>query len=108
MNIEEIKQKKLRELQEQRESQAAEEQKMMQQVNAIESMARQVMTPEAIARYGTLKTAHPEKALQAIAMIAQAAAQKQIAEKVTDEQFKNLLLKLEPENKKTKINIIRR
>ena len=103
MNIDEIRAKKLRELQEQREMQATEEHKMLQQINAIESMARQVMTPEAIARYSTLKTAHPEKALQAISMIAQAASQKQIAEKVTDEQFKTLLQRMEPEKKRTRI-----
>lgn len=108
MNIEEIRQKKLQELQSQMDEKAAEEQKAIQQINAIESMARQAMTPEAIARYSMLKTAHPEKALQAIAMIAQAASKNQLAEKVTDEQFKTLLMRMEPERKETKINIIRR
>lgn len=108
MNIEEIRQKKLQELQSQMDEKAAEEQKAIQQINAIESMAKQAMAPEAIARYSMLKTAHPEKALQAIAMIAQAASKNQLAEKVTDEQFKTLLMRMEPENKKTRINIIRR
>lgn len=108
MNIEEIREKKLRELQEQKAAQIAEEQKMLQQVNTIETMAKQAMTPEAFARYSTLKTAHPEKALQAVAMIAQAASEGKLAEKVSDEQFKNLLLRMEPKKKEPKINIIRR
>lgn len=108
MNIEEIRQKKIQELQSQMDEKAAEEQKAIQQINAIESMAKQVMSPEAIARYSMLKTAHPEKALQAIAMIAQAASKNQLAEKVTDEQFKTLLIRMEPGKKETKINIIRR
>lgn len=108
MNLEEIRQKKIKELQSQMDEKAAEEQRAIQQINAIESVARQAMTPEAIARYSTLKTAHPEKALQAIALIAQAATKNQLAEKVTDEQFKTLLIKMEPEKKQTKINVVRR
>ncbi len=108
MNIEEIRQKKIQELQSQMDEKAVEEQKALQQINAIESMAKQAMTPEAIARYNTLKTAHPEKALQAIAMIAQAASKNQLAEKVTDEQFKTLLIRMETEKKGTRINVIRR
>ncbi len=108
MNIEEIRQQKLKQLQEQHLAQQQEAFKAQQQVDAIEAMAKQAMAPEAFARYSTLKTAHPEKALQAVAMIAQAASSGQVAGKVTDEQFKALLLRMEPEKKQTKINIIRR
>lgn len=108
MNIEEIRQQKLKQLQEQQLAQQQEAAKVQQQVNAIEAMARQAMTPEAFARYSTLKTAHPEKALQAVAMIAQAMSSGQLAGTVTDEQFKNLLQKMEPQKKQTKINIMRR
>ena len=108
MNIEEIRQQKLKQLQEQQLASQQEAVKVQQQVNAIEALAKQVMTPEAFARYSTLKTAHPEKALQAVAMIAQVVSSGQLAGTVTDEQFKSLLQRMEPERKQTKINIIRR
>lgn len=80
-----------------------EKKKLQEQILQIESIAQKNMTKEAIMRYGTLKSAHVQKALQAITFIAQLSMQNQIQEKITDEQFKKLLLKLEPERRETKI-----
>ncbi len=80
-----------------------EKKKLQEQILQIEITAQKYMTQEAISRYGTLKSAHLQKSLQAISFIAQLAMQNQIAEKITDEQFKQLLLKLEPEKRETKI-----
>lgn len=65
--------------------------KLTEQVLAIENIAKKVMTKEAISRYGNLKMAHTELAIKAIAIIAQAIQTNQIKEKITDEQFKELL-----------------
>ncbi|MBI2148056.1 hypothetical protein HYU23_00090 [Candidatus Woesearchaeota archaeon] len=80
-----------------------EARKIQEKILEIETMAKKFMTQEAISRYGTLKSAHIQKALQAIALIAQLASQNQIKEKITDEQFKQLLMRLEPEKKETRI-----
>lgn len=85
------------------ENEAEERKKLQQKILEIESIAKAYMTQEAISRYGTLKSAHQEKALQAIALIAQLVSQKQIKEKITDQQFKQLLMRLEPEKRETKI-----
>ena len=77
--------------------------KTQQKIMEIENVAKRYMSGEAISRYGALKSAHPQKAIQAIALIAQLGSQNEIPEKINDEQFKNLLLKLEPEKKETKI-----
>lgn len=61
------------------------------------------MTKEAITRYGNLKSAHPEKAIQAITIIAQAVQSGQMKEKITDEQLKRILLQLQKPRKETKI-----
>lgn len=85
------------------EKELEEKSKLEQQILQVETLAQRYMTQEAISRYGTLKSAHHEKALQAITLIAQLVSQSQIKEKITDQQFKNLLLRLEPEKRETKI-----
>ena len=76
---------------------------LQKKVLEIENIAKNHMSQEAITRYGALKSAHPQKALHAIAVIAQLASQGEIKDKVTDEQFKKLLMSIEPEKKETKI-----
>lgn len=62
-----------------------------EQVLVLEQIAKKAMTKEAISRYGNLKMAHTELAIKSIAIIAQAIQTNQIKEKVTDEQYKELL-----------------
>ncbi|MBL7100442.1 MAG: hypothetical protein ISS23_00640 [Nanoarchaeota archaeon] len=106
-DLEEIKKKRMEELQQQiqaQQSQALNEQIQLQkQVEMLETIAKQRMTKEAITRYGNLKSAHPEKAIQIIAVLAQAIQQGQITEQVTDEKLKSLLIQLEPPKKEFKI-----
>ncbi len=68
---------------------------LKQQLAAIEAVAKQKMSREAISRYGAVKVAHPELAVKAIAMIAQAVQLGQIRETVGDEEFKMLLKNLQ-------------
>lgn len=105
--MEELKKKRLEELQQQALSQQTEslrEQVQLQkQVALLETIVKQKMTKEAISRYGNLKSAHIEKAIQIIAILAQAIQQGQITEQITDEKFKSILKQLEPEKKEFKI-----
>ncbi len=98
MDIEEIKKRKLQEMQEQQKQQA----QVQQQIAMLEEMAKQVMTPEAFSRYTTVKLAFPEKAIQALAVVVQK-MQQGVMGKVTDEEFKGILMMLEPQKKEFRI-----
>ncbi|MBM3199849.1 hypothetical protein FJZ53_02840 [Candidatus Woesearchaeota archaeon] len=105
--LEAIRQRRLEELQQQmsfQQSEALKQQAQLQkQIAVLETVAKQAMSKEAVIRYGNLKAAHPEKALQLIAIIAQAIQQGQLNEQITDEKLKNLLIQLEPPKKEFKM-----
>ncbi|MFH0797795.1 MAG: DNA-binding protein [Candidatus Woesearchaeota archaeon] len=107
MSLEEIKKRKLQELQEKLSAQAEEHQQLQQQIEIVESVARQHLDSQAISRYGNIKAAHPDKAIQVAALIAQGVNMGQIHGKITDAQFKELLLRLQPKKQETKISIRR-
>ncbi len=79
---------------------------LQRQIEMLENIAKQYMTREAITRYGTVKTAHPEIALKAATLIVQAARNSGLREKITDEQFKELLRQLQQPKKETRIRKI--
>ncbi|MDI6737997.1 MAG: DNA-binding protein [Nanoarchaeota archaeon] len=103
--LEAIRQKKLQEMQ---EPALQERIQLRQQVAQIEGAAKLWMDAEAVSRYGTLKAAHPEKALQAAILIAQFVQSGKITKVITDEQLKELLIYLDEKKKETKINIQRK
>ncbi len=92
----------MKDIEAQLREQAALSQQLKQQLAMIESVAKQKMSKEAISRYGAVKVAHPEIAVKAIAMIAQAVQLGQIRETIGDEEFKMLLKNLQ--EGKTKFN----
>lgn len=75
-----------------------EEVQLQQQIQQLEVIVKRVMTKEAISRYGNLKTAHPEKAVQALVVLAQLIQQGRI-KSIDDNQFKEMLKRLTPERK---------
>lgn len=83
--------------------QLEEQAKLQQQIAMVEAKAKEWMSADAIARYGALKSAHLEKALQVIMIIAQAAESHQLKEKITDEQFKNILRQLQQPQREFKL-----
>lgn len=107
-DIEEIRKKKLEDLQDKyfagQKKELKKQIQLQQQIEMLENMAKQFMTKEAISRYGNLKTAHYDKAIQVIALIAQAVESGQLKGKLDDESFKNLLQQLSPEKKEFKIS----
>jgi DNA-binding TFAR19-related protein (PDSD5 family) len=76
-----------------------DEMQVQQQIQQLEIIVKRAMTKEAIERYGTLKMAHPEKAIQALVVLAQAIQQGKI-QGINDNQFKEILQRLTPEKKK--------
>ncbi|HLC49943.1 MAG TPA: DNA-binding protein [Candidatus Nanoarchaeia archaeon] len=106
--LEEIKKRKLEEMmsmqQERLQNQSNEQAQMQQQVAQIEEVVKRVLTKEALARYGNLKTAHQEKAVQLLLVLLQAMQKGQIKGKVDDAMLKKLLEQMEPKRKEFKIS----
>ena len=102
-DVEEIRNKKVHELQKkylaQQRKELRKQIQLQQQIELLENFAKQFMTREAISRYGNLKSAHPDKAIQAVALIAQAVESGQLKGRLDDENFKRLLQELTPEKK---------
>ncbi|MFC1769158.1 DNA-binding protein [Nanoarchaeota archaeon] len=96
--LERIREEKLREAQKQQQ----EISELQKQIDQIEAIVKRVMTKEAIQRYSNLKTAHPEKAVQLLTVLGQAIQQGKI-ESITDEMLKDILRKMIPEKRETKI-----
>ena len=101
--LEEIRKKKLEELmqaqQEKLQSQSQEQAQIHQQIEHMESVVKQIFTKEAVERYGNLKTAHQEKALQLLVILYQAMQTGQIKAKVDDSTLKKFLQQMTPKKK---------
>ena len=75
---------------------------MKQQIQQLEAIVKQTFTKEALERYGNLRAAYPEKAVQLLVILTQAIQQGQL-QKVDDSTLKEILKKLTPEKKDIKI-----
>ena len=98
--LEAIKQRKLAELQQHQQHSFADEQQIQQQVEQLDAIIKQKLTKDALQRYGNIKVAHPEKALQLLMVLSQAL---QRVDQVNDAMLKDILIKLSPEKKQFKI-----
>lgn len=107
--LEAIKRRRLLEIQKQHEAlqqRAEEQQQLQQQLEQLENAVRQFLSKEALQRYGNLKSAHQDKAVQLLVVLGQAIQQGQIKEKISDEQLKYILIQLQNEKKDFKIKRI--
>ncbi len=64
-------------------------------METLEQAIKQVLTKEARERFGSLKAAYPEKAQHVVMLLAQAINSGQLPGQITDEQFKELLRRLD-------------
>lgn len=80
-----------------------EQMKVQQKFQQLETVAKQYLTKEAISRYGNLKAAHPDLAIQVVALIIQAAQSGQLKEKIDDKQLKQFLLQLNEPKREFKV-----
>ena len=104
--LDEIKKRKLAELQRQQteslQQQAQEQQQMQEQIQQLESFVKTHFSKEALQRYGNLKTVHPEKAIQTLVVLSQLIQQKGLQE-VDDEMLKSVLKQLQSGEKEFNI-----
>lgn len=105
-SLEDLKKKKLEELQAQMHSnQDAEMQEMAKLQNELaqlESFAKQHMTKDAMIRYGNIKLASPEKATSILVMLAQLFSSGQVST-IDDNLLKQIILRVTPKKRDIKI-----
>ncbi len=68
----------------------------------LEGMVKQKLTKQALERYGNIKTGHPDKAVQLLLILGQAIQTQEIGT-IDDEQLKQILMRMDPPKKDTKI-----
>jgi len=104
--LEEIKKRKMGELKksqlEQIQQQSQEEEQMKQQIEQLESVVKHSLTKEALERYGNLKAAYPDRAVQLLVIMTQALQAGQIT-KIDDNTLKEILKKISPDKRDIKI-----
>jgi programmed cell death protein 5 len=109
-DLEELRRKRMQELQHQARERSAESEAQEQRRREFEAQKKQIMmqilTPEARGRLSNLRLTKPEYVEQIELQLIQLAQTGRIQSKITDEQLKELLKKLA--GKKRDINITRK
>ena len=109
-DINEIKKRKLEELmqlqQEKLQQQTQEQIQIQQQIQQMENIVKKFLTKDALIRYGNLKIAHNEKAIQLLVILFQAIQKGQIQNEIDDSLLKKILKQLTPKKRDIKINRI--
>lgn len=99
-DINEIKKKKLLELQYRLQEEKAKQEQMKRFEEEKRAALMEILTPEARSRLATVKMAKPEFASQVELLLIQLAQQGQLKNKITDSQLKEVLRKLSLSSKK--------
>ncbi|ALV62159.1 DNA-binding protein [Thermococcus sp. 2319x1] len=98
-DIEEIRKRKLLELQKRlAEQQKAEEERVRQEMELeaqLNAIMKQILTPEARERLTRVKLVRPELARQVELILAQLYQAGQITERITDEKLKKILAQID-------------
>lgn len=96
--LDELRKNRLEKLQQQQK----QIEEFNQQVETLEMFVKQHLTKEALSRYGNLKSAHPETAVQVLALLAQFIQAGKVS-MIDDEQLKDILQRMQPQKKEFKI-----
>ncbi len=82
-----------------------EQEDFQEKIQQLEMVVKQTLTKEALERYGNIKAASPEKAVQLLVVLGQAIQAGQI-QQIDDDKLKEILMQLTPEKKEFKIKHI--
>jgi DNA-binding TFAR19-related protein (PDSD5 family) len=100
--LDEVRRRRLEEFQRAFEGQQSQQQEAEEQITALESLVKARLTKDALSRYTNLKIAYPDKAMQLLAVLAQAIQQYNI-KMINDAQLKDLMMRITPKQKEFKI-----
>ncbi|MBU2560089.1 DNA-binding protein [archaeon] len=103
-DLDEIRKRKLAELQRGLQEQKIAEEQAAQIDVAKRQILMSVLTPEARNRLANIKLARPDFAAQIENLLIQLAQSGQLAEKIGDKQLKEILLKIQTKKRDIKIN----
>ena len=102
-----LRRRKLEEIQRAFDQQQDQDGEVQQQVAQLENLVRAHLSKDALVRYGNLKTAFPERAMQLVGLLAQSIQAYNIKE-ISDAQLKDLLQRVSPKEKDFKIKFERK
>ena len=102
--LDEIRQRKIMEMHQRQNEDIQEEMQLQQQIAQLESVVKQALTKDALERFGNLKAAYPEKAVQVLVVLGQLIQSGKI-NKIDDGQLKELLSTIATRKKDFKIRI---
>ncbi|MDD1765864.1 MAG: DNA-binding protein [Methanomassiliicoccales archaeon] len=101
--LEELRRRKIAEIQRQRDQQAmAEEQSKQMEANR-QAIMRQILTPEARQRLGTVKIAYPDLAMAVEDQLIRLAQSGRIDRQVDDATLRQILRKVAPQKREISI-----
>ena len=105
--MEAIRQKKLIEMQQQQAAQHVQEEERAALEAQKQNILRQILTEEARQRLANIKLVRPQLADAVELRLIQLAQQESLSGKITDEQLKEILRKIQGQKRDTKIDIRR-
>jgi programmed cell death protein 5 len=105
-DLEELKRRKLLELQRQLQEEALRQEQLRQVEEQKRIVLKSILTPEARSRLSNIKMARPEFAAQIEALLIQLAQAGQVKQRITDEQLKEILRRLSAKKRDIKIRRI--
>ena len=100
MSLDEIRKKKLEEMMNMQG--VNEEQQLQQQIQEIESVVKTKLTKDALERYGNIRTAYPEKAVQLIVLLGEFLQSGKV-DIIDDNMLKEIIMRITPKKKDFKI-----
>jgi len=102
-SLEEIRKRKLQQMMAAQNENTQQQAQLQEQIAQLEVAVKQHMTKEAVLRYGSIKAAHPEKAVQSLVVLSQLLQSGRL-EKIDDITFKKILEQMAPKKREIKIN----
>jgi programmed cell death protein 5 len=100
--LEEIKKRKLEQLQQQLKDQQEEQQKIQQELAVLENFIKPRLSKEALVRFGNLKAGQPKLAIQVLVVLSQLIKAGKLSN-VDDDTLKEILQEILPKKRETKI-----